>query len=67
MNEVIGIEFKWLQGIRKCCDGEIPPIFGWIFPGFLGLSINSVDYLEGIYVHSNKYHTKHPHSQKGYS
>lgn len=56
----MGVEFRWDETIRKCCDGEIPAIFGFVLPGYVYLSINSVEYLEGIYVHNNKYHTKHP-------
>lgn len=27
--------------------------------GYVGLSINSADFLEDIYINQNKYHTKH--------
>ncbi len=38
----------------------LPPVTGLIFlAGNLALSINTVDFLEDIYVNQNKYHTKH--------
>ena len=67
LNEVSGPEFKWTQAISKCCDGAIPPIFGWILPNVIGLSINSVEYLEGIYVQQNQHHTKHHQSKDEFS
>ena len=67
INEVIGEDFKWLQAISKCCDGVIPPIFGWIFPEIIGLSLNSVEYLEGIYVQQNQHHSKYHHDKEKYN
>jgi hypothetical protein len=38
---------------------ELPPITGLIFlGGVLGLSINTADFLEDIFINQNKYHTK---------
>jgi len=38
----------------------LPPVTGLIFlGGNIALSINTVDFLEDIYVNQNRYHTKH--------
>jgi hypothetical protein len=41
MNELVGVKFKWLEEIIKCCAGEISAIFSWVFTGFVSLLINS--------------------------
>ena len=39
-------------------DGKLPPVTGLCLPGRVLLSINSVDFLDDIYVKSNQYNTK---------
>ena len=43
---------------------ELPPITGMIHQGgAIGLSINSADFLEDIFINQNKYHTKSEHGR----
>ena len=39
-------------------DGKMPPINGICLPGRVWLSINSVDFLDEIFVKSNAFNTK---------
>ena len=42
---------------KKCC-GKIPPVCGITIPGLTFIFINSVDFLEDIYVKQNAFNTK---------
>jgi hypothetical protein len=52
-------EFPWFDWTKNFSGGEIAPLTGLIFPGGGAIQFNSCDYLEDIYVRSNKFHTKH--------
>ena len=45
----------------------MPPINGLCLPGRILVSINSVEFLDDIYMKSNAFNTKHPESQKMFS
>jgi hypothetical protein len=52
-------DYPWSEWQIKALGVDaLPPITGVIFPGKVGLSVNSVEFLNDIYVNQNKYHTK---------
>jgi len=54
-------DMPWAKVLMEAFDlNPLPPVTGLIFlGGNIALSINTVDFLEDIYVNQNKYHTKH--------
>jgi hypothetical protein len=53
-------DYPWVDWQLKAHDcPTMPPITGVIFPEILALSINSVAYLDDIYINQNKFHSKH--------
>ena len=57
----IPTDCPWAKVLMEAFDlNPLPPVTGLIFlGGNIALSINTVDFLEDIYVNQNKYHTKH--------
>ena len=44
-------DYPWVDWQLKAHNcNTLPPITGLVFPGILALSINSVDFLDDIYV-----------------
>lgn len=66
-NEVMGPEFRMLETMSKYCDGVVPPIFSWVFPGMCFMSVNSCEFLESIYIQQNQFHSKHESTRISYS
>jgi len=56
----IPTDFPWAKVLMEAFNlNPLPPVTGLIFlGGHIALSINTVDFLEDIYVNQNKYHTK---------
>lgn len=50
MDEVMGPEFRMSEVITKICDGDLPNVWGWVFPGQMVLFICKAEMLESIYV-----------------
>lgn len=66
-NEVMGPEFRMLETMSKYCDGVVPPVFSWVFPGMCFMTINSCEFLESIYIQQNQFHSKHESIRITYS
>ena len=63
----MGPEFRMSEVITKICDGDLPNVWGWVFPGQMVLFICKAEMLESIYVQQNQFHTKAAYSRDNYS